>query len=81
MKSVLRLYVTTSKGNDASLYRELLAHRIKPKYDPNFHAFRFDAPLPFLFKLAHRVLTAENLYVQIGQPFSGISESAFQQSL
>ena len=58
MKSVLRLYVTTSKGNDGCLYRELLRLGVRPKYDNHFHAFRFDAALPTLFRLAHRVLTA-----------------------
>lgn len=73
MKSVLRLYVTTSKGNDAFLYRELMRYRIRPKYDQHLHAFRFDAPINFMFKIAHRVLTAENMYVQIGQPFYATS--------
>jgi len=73
MKSVLRLYVTTSKGNDAFLYRELMRYRIRPKYDQHLHAFRFDAPINLMFKIAHRVLTAENMYVQIGQPFYATS--------
>jgi|LakMenEpi03Aug12_release.lakeMendotaPanAssembly.Ray.scaffolds.fasta_scaffold3099384_1 hypothetical protein len=73
MKSILRLYVTTSKGNDAFLYRELMRYGIRPKYDQHLHAFKFDAPLNYMFKIAHRVLTVENMYVQLGQPFNGIS--------
>jgi hypothetical protein len=58
MKSILRLYVTTSKGNDPFLYKELLRFNIRPKYDEHLHAFYFDAPLPTMFKVAHRSLVA-----------------------
>lgn len=81
MKSILRLYVNTSKGNDSVLYRELTRFNIRPKYDNHLHAFFFDAPLPYLFKVAHRVLTAENFFIQIGQPFPATSETVFAQRL
>lgn len=58
MKSILRLYVTTSKGNDAFLYKELMRFKIRPKFDEHLHAFYFDAPLPMLFRVAHRSLIA-----------------------
>lgn len=81
MKSILRLYLTTSKGNDPFLYKELHRLKIKPRFDNNMHAFFFDAPLPTLFKIAHQSLIAENMYVQIGQPFPATSETVFMQSL
>lgn len=42
--------------------------QLKPRFDDNLHAFYFDAPLSTLFKIAHRSLIAENMYVQIGKP-------------
>ena len=73
MKSILRLYLNTSKGNDSFLYKELLGFNIRPKYDATFHAFYFDAPLTMLFKIAHRSLITENMHIQIGQPFPASS--------
>jgi hypothetical protein len=81
MKSILRLYLNTSKGNDPFLYKELLSLNIRPRFDGFLHAFYFDAALPTLFKIAHRSLMAENMYVQIGQPFPATSEAVFQQKL
>lgn len=81
MKSILRLYVTTSKGNDPFLYKELMGFNLKPKFDEHLHAFYFEAPLPSLFKVAHRSLIAESMYVQIGQPFPATSETVFSQRL
>lgn len=81
MKSILRLYVTTSKGNDTFLYKELKTFNLRSKYDEHLHAFYFEAPLPTLFKVAHRSLIAENMFVQIGQPFPAVSETVFSQRL
>lgn len=79
MKSIVRLYLNTSKGNDPFLNKELKRLSIPAKYDEHFHAFYFDAPLPTLFRVAHKSLIAENLYLQIGQPFPATSETVFAQ--
>ena len=33
MRSVFRLYLQTSRGNDPFLHRELLGMRLKPRFD------------------------------------------------
>lgn len=81
MKSILRLYLATSKGNDYFLFKELLRFKIKPRFDSNLHAFYFDAPMATIFKIAHRSLIAENMHIQICKPFPATSETVFQQKL
>lgn len=73
MKTILRLYLNTSKGNDPFLYRELTSLSLKPKYDEHLHSFYIDTPLNMLFHLSFHSLTAENMYLQIGKPFPAIS--------
>lgn len=73
MQTALRLYVNTSRGNDPFLHRELLALRLKPKFDQHLHSFYFDAPMQALFSVSFRSLLAENLFVQLGKPFPATS--------
>lgn len=56
MKSILRLYLTTSKGNDQFLYKELVNFHLKPKFDENLFAFYCDVPMTTMFQIAHKSL-------------------------
>jgi hypothetical protein len=52
MKSIFKLYVNTSKGNDNFLYKELQKFHINPKYDDHLKAFYFKASFSKLFQLS-----------------------------
>ena len=50
-----------------------MGYHLRPKFDDNIKAFYFDAPLSTMFKIAHRSLIAENMYVKIGKSFPATS--------
>jgi hypothetical protein len=55
--------------------------QLRLKYDEAMHAFYTDASLHTLFKIAHRSLLVENMYLQLGRSFPATDERVFAQRL
>ena len=58
-----------------------MGFQIKPRFDDDLKAFYFDAPMSTMFKIAHRSLIAQHMYIQIGKPFPATSQTVFSQKL